>query len=48
MEAFFVSLGLVAIAEGEAFELLTAKYRELALLIQRIDIPPAEKPVVDV
>lgn len=42
------SIAWVAIAEGEAFDVLAAKYRELAVLIQRIDIPPAEKPVIDV
>lgn len=42
------SIAWVAIAEGEAFDVLAAKYRELAVLIQRIDVPPSEKPVIDV
>ena len=42
------SIAWVAIAEGEAFDVLSAKYRELAVLIQRVDVPPSEKPPVDI
>ena len=38
----------VAIAESDKFDQLAAKYRELAVLVQRVDTPPTEKPVVDV
>ena len=39
------SIAWVAIAEGPAFEVLAAKYRELALLIQRVETaPPPASP----
>ncbi|HSY18857.1 MAG TPA: hypothetical protein VK815_11005 [Candidatus Acidoferrales bacterium] len=37
------SIAWVAIAEGPAFDVLAAKYRELALLIQRVEAAPPAK-----